>query len=438
MNHKKQSKNFNIGIIRLSTYYKKELNKEEMDDEKESEYKNNKEENKNKMFNEDKNSIYKGENNSYDEKVRDVNRLITIYDIKDSTSDGNSLFNSFSLLIFNNELYSYTIRQKICDFLMEKKIEDDSHIEKMRKNKEYGGESEINAFSLLCNIKITLFIRNINDINQKSNRDKIKIRIYNEHKIGNFSLIMDKYSKNEGFNHFAPCFLKNGSSISSSQMQNIKKIFENYKNNNDFIINDTRKFTFGIESNIYAPSLTLPTSKHNYSFDRVNKFSKIKNDDKNNTFHIGNIIRNSFMDNIQSLTPQKSNCPKQNSLLRNQTSANLNINPTIQKMIEEEKNKIDIEIKKCINDNIKDEKNKKIGDNYNIQIKKKFDNHINKVFIMNEKQEKAKKKREKQDEIKNLELRKKLEEKDNLWKTKRFIDKNYNKFYNDVRRKVNI
>jgi len=65
VNHKKQNKNFNIEIIEVNTYYKKELNKEEMDekeseyknnkeemdDEKESEYKNNKEENKNKMFN---------------------------------------------------------------------------------------------------------------------------------------------------------------------------------------------------------------------------------------------------------------------------------------------------------------------------------------------------------------------------------------------------
>jgi len=393
VNHKKQSKNFNIGIIRLSTYYKKELNKEEMDDEKESEYKNNKEENKNKMFNEDKNSIYKGENNSYDEKVRDVNRLITIYDIKDSTSDGNSLFNSFSLLIFNNELYSYNIRQKICDFLRENELEDDSHIEKMRKDKEYGGEIEIYAFSLLCNIKITLFIRIINDTNQKSNRDKIITRIYNEHKIGNFSLIMDKYSKNEGFNHFAPCFLKNGSSISSSQLQKIKEIFENknnYENNNNFInYSDTSNFSFRDENNNSNTLYTnLPTFKHNFSFDfsnfngrklfddSINNISTIKKDDKSKNYsklNIGNIMNMSFMNNFPKpkyFTSKNTIWSKGNSFSNTQIFRNINNNSIIQNKGKEEEDKIYNEIKKNIIDNYKDEKNLKFLLDYN-EIKKK-------------------------------------------------------------------
>ena len=422
INNKKQSKNFNIEIIRANTFYKKQLiynfspiysywnnekneniietkesenksNKEEINS-KESENSSNKEENKNKIFNIDKNSIDKGENknnpiNSCDANAWDVNRLKSIYDIKDSTGDGNCLFNSFSLLIFNNESYSDNIRQKICDFLREKKIEDDSHIENMRKDKVYGGESEINAFCLLCDIKITLYIRNINDINQRSNNDEITIRIYNEHKCDNFSIIMDKYPQNERFNHYSPCFLKNGSSISSSHLQKIKEIFKkknNYeRNNNSFICNDTLNFSFGDEDNSNTRHQTLPNKKRNYSVDFpnysheqklinniVNDFSKTKTDDKFKKYsklNIGNIMNISFIPKRSFLTPIK---PEGNFFLKSQIIRNINNSSVIQNKGEEVGNKIYNEIDKFINDNNKDEKRKKILNDYNEKKKKKL------------------------------------------------------------------
>ena len=495
INHKKQSKNFNIEIIRVNTFYKKQLiynfspiylylnnekneniietkgseikcNKEEMNI-KESENKSNKEESKNKIFNPDKNIIHRGENNnnliiSNDEIAWDVNRLMSIYDIKDSTGDGNCLFNSFSILIFNNESYSYNIRQKICDFIREKKLEDDSYIENMRNNNEYGGELEINAFSLLCDIKITLYIRKINDINQKSNNDKIIIRIYNEHKIENFSIILDKYPQNERFNHFSPCLLKNGSSISNSKLQKIKEIFKIKNiyedNNNSIICNDTLLFSFGDENISNERYSTLPNKKRKYSIeisnnfhdnklinDSVDNFSiiKNKNDDKfknKSKLHIGSIMSISYMNYFPKknfLTPIKSNCSKGNVFLSTQINKNINNNSKIQNKRGEEENKIYNKMQKLINDNTKDQNIKKILNDYNKKKKKKYDYNVNKFLKMNERQENAKKKREEMEKRKNLKLQTKLENKNNLWKTKMEIDRNYQTLFDDQVRRTN-
>ena len=423
-------------------------NKKEMNT-KESENKTNKKENKNIINNVDKNIIHKGENknnsNIFDEAIDwDFNRLMSIYDIKDSTGDGNCLFNSFSLLIFNNESYSNNIRQKICDYLRENKLEDASYIKKMRNDKEYGGESEIYAFCLLCDIKITLYIRNINDINKRSNNDKITIRIYNEHKLGNFSIFMNKYSQNEGLNHFSPCFLKNGSSISNSKLQKIKEIFEkenNYKSyNNSKICNDASNISFGDENN--SRYFNLHNHKLSYSNDNSNSFhenkfhnySTIKNGDKfEKKSNIAKIMSISYMNNF----PRKYSLTSKPSILSNPQTNKITNNTSVIQNKKEEGNKIYNDMEKYINDNFKDEKINNLLKKYNKEEEKKFDDKYNQFLKRNERYKNAKIKKE-ESEAKNLFiLKRKIDNKDNVLKTKNIINKEYNNGFKELLRREN-
>jgi len=180
---------------------------------------------------------------------------------------------------------------------------------------------------------------------------------------------MDKYSQNEGFNHFAPCFLKNGSSISGIQLQKIKEIFENknnYENNNNFInCNNISNFSFRDENNnSNTLSTTLPTIKHNYSFDfpnfhghklfddSINNISTIKKDDKSKNYsklHLGNIMSISFMNNFPKpkyFTPKQTILSKGNSYSNSKILRNINNNSIIQNKGKEEEDKIYNEIKK--------------------------------------------------------------------------------------------
>lgn len=56
---------------------------------------------------------------------------------------------------------------------------------------------------------------------------------------------------------------------------------------------------------------------------------------------------------------------------------------------------------------------------------------------MNERQENAKKKREEMETRNNLKLKRKLENKNNLWKTKMEIDRNYQTLFDDQVRRAN-
>ena len=56
---------------------------------------------------------------------------------------------------------------------------------------------------------------------------------------------------------------------------------------------------------------------------------------------------------------------------------------------------------------------------------------------MNERQENAKKKREEMEKRKNLKLQIKLENKNNLWKAKMEIDRNYQMLFDDQVRITN-
>lgn len=69
--------------------------------------------------------------------------------------------------------------------------------------------------------------------------------------------------------------------------------------------------------------------------------------------------------------------------------------------------------------------------------KKKHDVNVNKFLKMNERQENAKKKREEMETRNNLKLQRKLENKNNLWKTKMEIDRNYQTLFDDQVRRAN-
>lgn len=61
-------------------------------------------------------------NNTSKEKIASIENL---YNIIQTTGDGNCLFHSFSQLIFKNENFSNNIRQKICDYYQENNLLDE-------------------------------------------------------------------------------------------------------------------------------------------------------------------------------------------------------------------------------------------------------------------------------------------------------------------------
>lgn len=70
------------------------------------------------------------------------------------------------------------------------------------------------------------------------------------------------------------------------------------------------------------------------------------------------------------LTPIKSNCSKGNVFLSTQINKKVNNNSKIQNKRGEEENKIYNKMQKLINDNTKDQKRKKILNDYNKKKKK--------------------------------------------------------------------
>ena len=94
--------------------------------------------------------------------------------IKQTPGEGNCLFFSLSYLIFQNFKYHVVIRQKICDYLSEHNYNDDDaerkeveeKINNMRNDGVYGTGYELEAFSKLCKIRITYYIRHIENMNK--------------------------------------------------------------------------------------------------------------------------------------------------------------------------------------------------------------------------------------------------------------------------------
>ena len=190
---------------------------------------------------------YNGHNNitnvkekSFSSNITNINEINDFYEKEKTVGDGNCLFYSFSQLIFNDDLHSNTIRQKICDYIQnnsffenyfENKEEKLNYINRMRKDKEYGGEYEIQAFAFLCDIRLMVFIKEIDD-NFVEN-EQIKILVYNHEKDGNMAIILDKYSRSrEGLNHYSSLKCKAGMGITNEKLRNIKEILLNQDKNN--------------------------------------------------------------------------------------------------------------------------------------------------------------------------------------------------------------
>ena len=250
----------------------------------------------------DHNNITNINEKSFSSNITNINKINDFYEKEKTVGDGNCLFYSFSQLIFNDDLHSNTIRQKICDYIQnnsffekyfENKEEKLNYINRMRKDKEYGGEYEIQAFAFLCDIKLIVFIKEIDD-NFVEN-EQIKMLVINQGKDGNMAIILDKYSRRrEGLNHYSSLKCKAGIGISNEKLRNIKEILLNEDKNNssqkesDNILSDDRIFNDNVEnelesfmnneiSKIYTKTLNsdIPNKeKYDFDSDSVEKIMK--------------------------------------------------------------------------------------------------------------------------------------------------------------------
>ena len=111
--------------------------------------------------------------------------------------EGNCLFYSLSYLIFQDFAYHIVIRQKICDYLSEHNYNDDDFdrreaekkINNMRNDGVYGTGYELEAFSKLCKIRITYYIRHIENMN-KNKDDKLTRHVYGKKYPENFAILL--------------------------------------------------------------------------------------------------------------------------------------------------------------------------------------------------------------------------------------------------------
>ena len=104
--------------------------------------------------------------------IYNIKDLKNYYKIGEITGDGNCLFYSLSNMIFNDMKYYIHIRQIICEHyettntlndLFENEEEKNDYIINMKKDKVYGTAVELETFSHIFKIKITLFTRHITD-----------------------------------------------------------------------------------------------------------------------------------------------------------------------------------------------------------------------------------------------------------------------------------
>lgn len=237
----------------------------------------------------------------------------------------------------------------------------------MRKDKEYGDEYEIKAFSNLCGLKLICFERIINELTKiKTENDKIKIHIYNSNKEGYFAIILDNYGAvNEGLNHFSACIYKEGIGIPEEKLEEIKNIFlgiQDVSNVNEVLCNQNSTFEKQNISDIKDHRNSSLFNITNYTIIQKTEGEEEKYDDFefsleeeiNNNNIIENIVNNNFKDEDSNI--QKNN--KINNYANNNTSttvssyqnSNINRNKNYEKSsknistIKEEKNESDNQI----------------------------------------------------------------------------------------------
>lgn len=217
---------------------------------------NEKKKNKNKLLDE-----YK--------TIKNYKQLLNYYEIDKIRGDGNCVFYSLSMLIFNNDKYFNEIRQKICDYLQyyEKtknffldNDEKTKYINNMRKNKAFGGITELQIFCKILNTNLLFYIRYINNKNcKKMDSDNINLMIINNNNNyeGDFELLLDDYGgKRDNLNHFQSIHNKKGIQILSEKIFEIKEYFIKQKHFYD-IGKDLLKIIKEVEIK--------------YVFDKINK-----------------------------------------------------------------------------------------------------------------------------------------------------------------------
>jgi len=106
------------------------------------------------------------------EHIKSVKDLIKEFYINRATGDGNCLFYSLSTATFGTDAYFNEIRAAICDYMENNYIEDlqlidkQNYINNMRKNGTFGGNTEVQIYSIISKLKIVSFVRKLQAINK--------------------------------------------------------------------------------------------------------------------------------------------------------------------------------------------------------------------------------------------------------------------------------
>ena len=97
----------------------------------------------------------------------------------------------------------------------------------MRTDGVYGTGYELEAFSKLCKIRITYYIRHIKNMN-KNKDDKLTRHVYGKEYPENFAILLSDYGvEGELCNHYEALEPKNNYNIDKNKLQKIKDLLCN-------------------------------------------------------------------------------------------------------------------------------------------------------------------------------------------------------------------
>ena len=131
--------------------------------------------------------------------------------------------------------YHIVIRQKICDYLSEHNYNDDEadkkeaeeKINNMRNDGVYGTGAELEAFSKLCKIRITYYIRHIKNL-LKNKDDLLTRHVFGKEYPENFAILLSDYGvEGESSNHYEALEPRDKYNIDKNKLQKIKELLCN-------------------------------------------------------------------------------------------------------------------------------------------------------------------------------------------------------------------
>ena len=162
----------------------------------------------------------------------------------------------------------------------------------MRKDGTYGIDKEIKAFCSIYNIRITLYKRIVQDLenNKKENSDKLINHTFNEIYDEKFAIMLSYYGDNNDNNHFEALIYKKGNIIEENKLKKIKekicdidpnssKKNEQIRNKEKIVISGkTRKIVKSRKGdstwNLFMPKSRREKLKNSYNLYLVKKFNK--------------------------------------------------------------------------------------------------------------------------------------------------------------------